>query len=89
MHTSRDGAPLATDPFPARRDTLRLERDEPLMSRQAESDQPASEYSNFENALKTVLSVPRSEMLEKLNATKKRKKTKRPSASRVSSEKKI
>jgi hypothetical protein len=54
------------------------------MSRQAESDQPASEYSNFESALKRVLSVPRSAMLEKLKAVKKRKKSKRPSASRVS-----
>jgi hypothetical protein len=54
------------------------------MSRQAESDQPASQYSNFESALKKVLSVPRSEMLKKLNATKKRKKSKRSSASRVS-----
>ncbi len=54
------------------------------MSRQAESDQPASQYSNFESALKKVLSVPRSAMLEKLNATKKRKKSKRPSASPVS-----
>ncbi|HET7108437.1 MAG TPA: hypothetical protein VFI38_16605 [Candidatus Acidoferrum sp.] len=53
------------------------------MSRQAESDQPSSEYSNFENALKKVLSVPRSEMLKKLKAPKKRKKSK-PSASRVS-----
>jgi hypothetical protein len=69
------------------RDTLHLERDEPLMSRQAESDQPANGYSNFESALKRVLSVPRSEMLEKVKAEKKRKKTKRSSASRVSSAK--
>jgi len=61
------------------------ERDEPLMSRQAESDQPSSEYSNFESALKRVLSVPRSVMLEKQKAVKKRKKSKRPSASRASS----
>ena len=61
------------DPFPPfrHRDTLRLERMNHWMSRQAESDQPSSEYANFESALKKVLSVPRSEMLEKLNATKK------------------
>lgn len=74
---------LGTSPFPPRRDTLRLERDEPLMSRQAESDQPSSEYSNFESALKRVLSVSRSAMLEKQKVVKKRKKSKRPSASRV------
>jgi hypothetical protein len=45
-----------------------------------------SEYASFESALKKVLSVPRSAMLEKLNAEKKRKKSKRPSASRVSSD---
>jgi hypothetical protein len=55
------------------------------LSRQAKSDQPSSEYSSFENALKKVLSVPRSEILKKLDAEKKRKKSKRPSASRVSS----
>jgi hypothetical protein len=54
------------------------------MSRQAESDQPESSYGNFENALKKVLSVPRSEMLRKIKAEKKRKKSKTPSASRVS-----
>jgi len=54
------------------------------MSRQAESDQPSSEYSTFESALKRILSMPRSAMLEKLKAVKKRKKSKRPSASRVS-----
>jgi hypothetical protein len=54
------------------------------MSRQAESDRPSSGYSNFESALKRVLSVPRSAILEKLKAEKKRKKSKRPSASRVS-----
>jgi hypothetical protein len=53
------------------------------MSRQAKSDQPSSEYSNFESALKKVLSVPRSSMLEKIDASKKRK-SKRLSASRVS-----
>jgi hypothetical protein len=53
------------------------------MSRQAGSDQPGS-YANFESALKKVLSVPRSEMLKKLSATKKRKKVKPSSASRVS-----
>jgi len=56
------------------------------MSRQAESDQPSSEYASFESALKKVLLVPRSVMIEKLKATKKRKKSKRPSASRVSSD---
>jgi hypothetical protein len=55
------------------------------MSRQAESDQPSNEYANFESALKKVLSVPRSAMLKKVNGVKKRKKSKRPSASRVSS----
>jgi len=54
------------------------------MSRQAKSDQPSSEYSNFTNALKLVLSVPRSELQAKLKAEKKRKKIKRPSASPVS-----
>jgi hypothetical protein len=54
------------------------------MSRQAESDQPSSEYSSFEKALKTVLSVPRSTMQEKIKSSKKRKKTKRSSASRAS-----
>lgn len=73
--------------FPPCRDTLRLERDETLMSRQAESDQPRSEYSNFTNALKKILSVPRSEMLEKLKSEKKRKKAKPSSASRVLGEK--
>jgi hypothetical protein len=54
------------------------------MSRQAKSDPPSSEYSNFTNALKKVLSVPRSEIQKKLNADKKRKQAKRASASRVS-----
>jgi hypothetical protein len=74
---------LCTSPFPPCRDTLRLERDEPLMSRQAESDQPASEYSNFENALKTVLSVSHSELKKKVEVAKKRRKS-RSSASRAS-----
>jgi hypothetical protein len=55
------------------------------MSRQAKSDPPSSEYSNFENALKKVLSVPRSEMQKKLEREKKRKESKQSSASRVSS----
>jgi hypothetical protein len=54
------------------------------MSRQAESDQPESSYGNFENALKKVLSVPRSEMLRKIKAEKKRKKSRISSASRAS-----
>jgi hypothetical protein len=54
------------------------------MSRQAESDQPGSSYGNFESALKKVLSVPRSEILRKIKAEKKRKKSRTPSASRAS-----
>jgi hypothetical protein len=41
------------------------------------------EYATFEEALKKVLSVPRSEMKSKLNA-EKRKKARRSSVSRVS-----
>jgi hypothetical protein len=43
-----------------------------------------SEYDIFSNALKTVLSVPHSQLKEKLAEEKKRKKTKRSDASRVS-----
>ena len=53
------------------------------MSRQAKSDPPSSEYSNFTNALKKVLSVPRSELQKRLDDEKKRKLSKRASASRV------
>lgn len=45
------------------------------MSRQAESDQPNSEFANFTNALKKVLSVSRSELQAKLQAEKKRKRS--------------
>jgi hypothetical protein len=54
------------------------------MSRQAKSDPPSSEYSNFENALKKVLSVPRSVMQKKLEKEKKQKDSKQSSASHVS-----
>jgi hypothetical protein len=57
------------------------------MSRQAKSDQPSSEYSNFENALKKVLSVPHSAIQTKLAAEKKRKRAKQASASHVLSAK--
>jgi hypothetical protein len=42
----------------------------------------ADEYATFENALKQVLSVPRSTIKSKLDA-EKRKKVKKPSASHV------
>jgi hypothetical protein len=54
------------------------------MTRQGKSDPPSGEYSNFENALKKVLSVPRSEMQKKLEHEKKRKESKQSSASHVS-----
>jgi hypothetical protein len=47
-------------------------------------NEPGS-YSNFESALKKVLSVPRSELKAKLDAEKRRKPV-RTSASRVSSD---
>jgi hypothetical protein len=77
---------MALPPFRRACDTLRLERDETLMSRQAESDQPNSEYSNFEKALKSVLSVPRSELQKRLKDSKKRKPAKKASVSRVASD---
>jgi hypothetical protein len=52
------------------------------MSRQAKSVKP-KEYANFENALRVVLSVPHSEIKSKLDA-EKRKRAKKPSASRAS-----
>lgn len=51
--------------------------------RQAKSDKPESEYSNFENSLKQVLSVSRSEMKAKIDS-ERRKRSKPSSASRVS-----
>jgi hypothetical protein len=55
------------------------------MSGQAKRDQPSSEYSKFEDALKSVLSVSHSELQKKIKESKKRKKIK-SSASRVSSD---
>jgi hypothetical protein len=49
-----------------------------------------SEYQNFENALRHVVQVPRSEIKAKLDAEKQQKKEKRPKtsdASRASSDK--
>ena len=43
----------------------------------------ASEYATFEHALKSVLSVSHSQLKSKIDAAK-RKRTKKPSASRVS-----
>jgi hypothetical protein len=51
------------------------------MSRQAQSDQP-DEYTNFETALKKVLSVPHSALKAQLDAEKKARKRR---AKRVSS----
>jgi hypothetical protein len=51
------------------------------MSRQARSDQPASEYATFTAALKKVLSVPRSEMQRRLAVEKKRKESTRSASS--------
>jgi hypothetical protein len=45
-----------------------------------------SEYATFENALKSVLSVSHSQLKTKLDA-EKRKRTKKPSASRASNAK--
>lgn len=51
------------------------------------------EYTNFENALKTVLSVPRSEMLrreeeyKRERAAQKKKRKSKTSASRASNDK--
>ena len=73
---------LGTLPFPASCDTLRLERVTRYMSRQAKSDKPTDEYANFENALRTVLSVPHSKLKSKLSA-EKRKRPRKPSASRA------
>jgi hypothetical protein len=42
----------------------------------------SGEYANFEAALKTVLSVPHTELKNKINA-EKRKRVKKSSASRV------
>jgi len=53
------------------------------MSRQAKSDKRAREYEVFNDALKKVLSVSHSQIKSKLNA-KKRKRTKKTSASRAS-----
>lgn len=53
------------------------------MSRQAKSDKP-DEYSNFENALRKVVSVPGSKIKAKL--AQKRKKVKISSASRAVNE---
>jgi hypothetical protein len=55
----------------------------------ARPDHPAKnesgEYANFENALKTVLSVPHAKIKSKLDA-EKRKRIKRSSASRAAND---
>jgi hypothetical protein len=51
----------------------------------AKNDQ--GEYATFENALKKVLSVPRSEMTAKLNVEKRARKRHRKLSSRASSAK--
>jgi hypothetical protein len=45
-----------------------------------------SEYTNFENLLKTVIQVPHSEIKAKLDEEKKRKEEKRPKTSDASRE---
>jgi hypothetical protein len=58
-------------------------KDEPAGSPKPSAKNETGEYATFEEALKKVLSVPRSIIKAKLDA-EKRKKAKRSSASRAS-----
>lgn len=56
------------------------------MSRENKKKRNGSEYDNFENALRKILSVPHSRIKSKLDA-EKRKRTKHASASHVATAK--
>ena len=91
MHSLTDGVSSTsldlprsdTLTLPANYDTLRLERVDALMSRQATSDKPHDEYASFETALGKILSVSPARLKTKIESSK-RKRAKTSSASRVS-----